>query len=265
MKKILSVLFSVFVIALLSINGVNASHTDLKDMRIFATLKNDGTAHIQEKWTMDIDEGTEIYKVFNNMGDSKIENLSVKDEQGLEYKNIGEWDVDADKIEKDGKCGLVVKEDSYELCFGIGEYGERVYTFEYDITNFVQQYQNDQGFNYAFFSELSLEPAYVKIILDGPTDFSKENANIWAFGYYGNVWFEDGNVMMETTESVPEGAKMQLLMRMNNGTFASAHPNNQDFQDILDDAKEGSNYDDSGSMTMVITILHLFIKKIILW
>lgn len=245
MKKILSVLFSVFVIALLSINGVNASHTDLKDMRIFATLKSDGTAHIQEKWTMDIDEGTEIYKVFNNMGDSKIENLSVKDEQGLEYKNIGEWDVDADKIEKDGKCGLVVKEDSYELCFGIGEYGERVYTFEYDITNFVQQYQNDQGFNYAFFSELSLEPAYVKIILDGPTDFSKENANIWAFGYYGNVWFEDGNVMMETTESVPEGAKMQLLMRMNNGTFASAHPNNQDFQDILDDAKEGSNYDDS--------------------
>lgn len=245
MKKILSILLSVFTIALLSISGVNASHTDLKDMRIFASLKSDGTAHIQEKWTMDIDEGTEIYKVFNNMGDSKIENLSVKDEQGLEYKNIGDWDVSADKTDKDGKCGLVTNDDSYELCFGIGEYGEREYTFEYDITNFVQQYQNDQGFNYAFFSELSLEPEYVKIILDGPTDFNKENANIWAFGYYGNVRFEDGHVVMETTESVPEGAKMQLLMRMNNGTFASAHPNDQDFKDILEDAKEGSSYDES--------------------
>ena len=245
MKKKLCVLFSILLISLLSINSVYGADADLKNIVINTTLKEDGSAHIQEKWVIDVEEGTEIYKVFNNMGDSQIKNLSVVDEKGKKYQNIGTWNVDADKEDKDGKCGLVQDNDHYELCFGIGEYGHRVYTFEYDVTHFVQQYQNDQGFNYAFFSEMAFEPQHVKIIVDGPTDYTQDNANIWAFGYNGNVLFEDGRVVMETTEAVPEGAKMQLLMRMDNGTFKSAHPNPQDFQDILADAKEGSTYDDS--------------------
>ena len=101
---------------------------------------------------------TEIYKVFDNMGDSHISNFNVVDDQGKRYQNIGEWDVDLDKEDKDGKCGMIQDGDRYELCFGIGEYGRRTYTFEYDIANFVQQYQDTQGFNYAFFSEMELEP-----------------------------------------------------------------------------------------------------------
>jgi len=245
MKKKIFIIFSIFLTSLFSLSSVYASDIDLRDINITAVLQEDGSAHIKEVWDIDVNEGTEIYKVFDNMGDSKIENFNVVDEKGFQYQNIGDWDVDADKAEKDGKCGLVIDEDRYEMCFGIGEYGERVYTFEYDITNFVQQYQNDQGFNYAFFSELSLEPRHVKITVSSPYSFSEDNASIWAFGYYGNVLFDDGKVVMETNETVPEGAKMQLLMRIDDGTFSKAHTNDQDFDVILDDAKEGSNYDDS--------------------
>lgn len=244
MKKKILVIFSILFICLLSLSSAYAKNIDLKDMNITATLNEDGSAHIKEVWDIDVNEGTEIYKVFDNMGDSKIKNFKVVDEKGYRYHNIGAWDIDVDKEDKDGKCGLVIDGDRYEMCFGIGEYGKRVYTFEYDITNFIQQYQNDQGFNYAFFSELSLEPRYVKITISSSHQFNEDNANIWAFGYYGNVLFKDGKVVMETTESVPEGAKMQLLMRIDNGTFKTAHENNQDFDDILEDAKNGSNYDD---------------------
>lgn len=244
MKKKICIIFSLFLICLLPINVVHAADIELNDIAIKATLYDDGSAHIKEVWDIDVYEGTEIYKVFENMGDSKISHFEVMDENGLYYQNIGSWDTDVDKDEKNGKCGIIQDDDYYELCFGIGEYGDRTYTFEYDISNFVQQYEDQtQGFNYAFFSEMELEPQHVKIILDSPYEFNKDNAQIWAFGYYGNVKFQNGQVIMETSESVPEGAKMQLLMRIDDGTFPNAHYNEQRFADILEDAIEGSEYD----------------------
>lgn len=245
MKKKICIIFSLFLICLLPLHLINvhAADIELNDIEILTVLNKDGSAHIQEIWDIDVYEGTEVYKVFDNMGDSQISHFQVHDENGLKYKNIGEWNVDADKDEKDGKCGIVTKDDGYELCFGIGEYGKRTYTFEYDISHFVQQYRDTQGFNYAFFSEMELEPEHVKITVTSPYEFSKENAKIWGFGYYGNVAFQNGDVVMETTEYVPEGAKMQLLMQIEDGTFSKAHENEEYFQDILDDALEDSDYD----------------------
>ena len=246
MKKKIYIIFSLFLICILPLSIINvyASDVELEDIEIKATLDKNGNAHIQEIWKIDVYDGTEIYKVFDNMGDSKISHFKVVDDTGKNYQNIGEWDSDVDKDEKDGKCGIITKDDGYELCFGIGEYGERKYKFEYDISNFVQQYQDTQGFNYAFFSEMELEPEHVKITVSSPYQFNEDNAKIWGFGFYGSVLFENGNVVMETTESVPEGAKMQLLMQIENDTFKNAHKNSDYFKDILDDAIDDSDYED---------------------
>ena len=245
MKKKICIIFSLFLSCLFSISPVAASSVDLNDMVVNAYINEDGSAHIQEIWDMNVNEGTEVYKVFDNMGASQISNLQVKDENGLVYRNIGEWDVNASRTEKNGKCGLVTKADGYELCFGVGEYGNRTYTFEYDVSYFVNQYTNDQGINYAFFSEMELEPRQAKITLSSPYEFNENNASIWAFGYNGKVSFEDGKVIMESDGSVPEGAKMQLLMRIDNGTFTKAYDKGEDFQDVLADAKQGSDYNDN--------------------
>lgn len=69
-------------------------------MVVNAYINEDGSAHIQEIWDMNVNEGTEVYKVFDNMGASQISNLQVKDENGLVYRNIGEWDVNASRTEK---------------------------------------------------------------------------------------------------------------------------------------------------------------------
>lgn len=245
MKKKIALLFSLLFILLPSLSiSVYGADAKLNDIAIKATLYENGSAHIQEIWNIDIDEGTEIYKVFDNMKNAPITNFQVIDDHGLRYHNIGTWDVDWDKEEKDGKCGIIQDGDRYELCFGIGEYGLRTYTFEYDIANFVQQYQDCQGFNYAFFSDMELEPQHVKITLSSSHEFNKNNAKIWAFGYHGIVYFENGDVIMETQSAVSEGAKMQLLMQMDNGTFTQAYANNQSFQKILEEAIEGSEYEE---------------------
>ena len=243
MKKKICFIFSLFLICLISIQNVYASDIQLNDIEITAVILEDGSIHIKEEWDIDVYEGTEIYKVFSHMGVSQISNFQVTDENGLRYQNIGEWDIDVDKEEKNGKCGIIQDDDYYELCFGIGEYGKREYTFEYDISSFVQQYQDAQGFNYAFFSEMELEPQHVKITVSSPYQFTKDNSQIWGFGYYGNVRYLNGNVVMETSEAVPEGAKMQLLMRIDNEVFTDLYENGNRFQDVIDEAMEGSNYD----------------------
>lgn len=99
-KKKICLIFSLFLSLFFSIGTVFASSTELKDMQIHAYINEDGSAHIQEIWDMNINEGTEVYKVFNRMGASKITNLKVTDENGLNYKNIGEWDVDASRYKR---------------------------------------------------------------------------------------------------------------------------------------------------------------------
>lgn len=244
MKKKILFIFSLFLTCAFSLTSVSASDTILHDMNIKANIDENGNAHIQETWDMKINEGTEVYKVFNNMNESEIKDFKVKDENGLVYQNIGEWDSDASRIEKNGKCGIITTTNGYELCFGIGDYGSRVYTFEYVVTNFVKQYIQDQGLNYAFFSDMSLLPRHALITISSPYEFNKENSQIWAFGYHGDVQFIDGKVVMETSESVPENGKMQLLMRIDNGIFKNASVVDQDFDDILDDAKGNSDYND---------------------
>lgn len=246
MKKKICIIFSLFLSLFISIGNVSASSTELKDMSIEAFINDDGSAHIQEIWDMDINKGTEVYKVFNRMGESKILNLQVTDDHGLKYENIGEWDVDASRKQKNGKCGLVTKSDGYELCFGIGDYGERTYTFEYDISHFVKDYADGkQGFNFAFFSDLSLTPRKANVSISSNHAFNEENANIWAFGYDGSVNFEDGKIVMSTDGKDFLGSKMQLVMSVPEHTFSQAYMTSQNFADVLSEAKTGSDYDGS--------------------
>lgn len=246
MKKKICIIFSLFLSLFISIGHVLASSTELKNMTIQAFIKDDGSAHIQEIWDMDVNEGTEVYKVFNQMGESQITNLQVTDENGLKYQNIRSWDVDASRKEKKGKCGLVTKSDGYELCFGIGDYGERTYTFEYDVTNFVKEYTDGkQGFNYAFFSNLALTPKNANVTISSDHAFTDENTSIWAFGYDGSVIFEDGKIVMKTDGKNFRGTKMQLVMSVLEHTFSQSYMTSQSFADVLSEAKTGSDYDDT--------------------
>ena len=80
------------------------------------------------------DEGTECYIVMGFMNGSTVRDFSVSDETGLTFTNVGDWDVDRSRSYKEGKCGIVTKSDGYELCWGLGEEGNRVYTVSYTVT-----------------------------------------------------------------------------------------------------------------------------------
>ena len=100
----------------------------LHRLDIKVVLSHNGDARITETRQMTIDsEGTECYIGMGTPEGSEIRDLSVSDETGYVFENIGSWDIDRSRSWKAGKCGIVMKHRGCELCWGLGDSGERTY------------------------------------------------------------------------------------------------------------------------------------------
>ena len=259
MKRLLSFLT---VLLLLIPTAVDASGTRVNSIDINCQIDHNGTATFVEKWDMDVSEGTEGYKIFNGMSDQPLKLIGVTDDRGKTYTNIGSWNSDLSKEYKTNKCGLIRDDGHYELCFGLGDYGRRSYTMTYQIDHFVNQYEDQQGINYAFISDMALNVGDVTIRVSGITPYSKDNAKIWAFGYSGSVNFDDGSVVLQTHSL--NSNKMQLLMGLESNAYASPNKRHasEKFEDVVKDAKEGSSYSKGMSKEAKI-MLFIFITFVI--
>ena len=68
-----------------------AAQNQVHDVDITVTLATDGSAQIREVWDMTLSRGTEVYLGRENLGDIKIQNLTVSDETGETYKTDRSW------------------------------------------------------------------------------------------------------------------------------------------------------------------------------
>lgn len=234
MKKLIMAL-SMFLCLIVGSISVNAKDNSINSIYISAYIDKEGNAHISETWNMNVYEDTEVYKVMENMGDSKISHLKVTDENGLKYTNIGEWDIDVSKEEKDGKCGLVNDDDYYEICFGIGDYGNRTYTFEYDVSNFIRQYNDYQGCNFAFFSELALEVPNAQVTVSSYFNLDEDSIFVDTFGYDGYYSFDDGSLILQSEDTIYEDGGMQLVLEFEEDCFENLVYVDNNLDDVKED------------------------------
>ena len=231
--------------ALLGAPGAYASRLD--DVNISVRLQKDGSARIREVWTMDIHDGTEWYLVRDNLGDIRILDFTVSDETGRVFENVGDWDVDWSMNRKAGKCGIVRKKDGCELCWGLGTHGEHVFTVEYTMTNVVKTLTDADALHVQFVSPgIQPRPEHIRIkISSDQAEFTDENADIWAFGYEGDVQFANGTIVAETDSPfTSDKYSMVVLARFDKGIFASPSVQDKSFEDIKEVAFYGSSYEE---------------------
>ena len=128
----------------------------LHDLDIRVELSRNGDARITETRQMTIDnKGTECYIGLSEMSPSTVKDLSVSDESRQRYENIGEWKVDRSRSEKAGRCGIVEKGNGYyELCWGLGDSGQRTYVTSYTITGLVRGYPDADALRHVFLDEM---------------------------------------------------------------------------------------------------------------
>ena len=236
----------------------------LRDLNIQVLLMRNGDARITETRQMAIDsEGTECYIVIGSLNGSEVCDLTVSDETGQAYDNIGKWDIERSRDWKAGKCGIVTKHDGYELCWGLGDSGDRTYTTSYTVTNLVKGYDDADGFNYMFVTQGSSPlPDHVRLTIE-PEDslqLTSENTGVWGFRYNGEVGFYDYQVMAESTEPFNSRSAMIVMCRFNKGMFEPADVRSGSFEEIRENAFQGSDYvDEDEEWTIKDTLILLAI------
>ena len=260
------------LVLLASATGISA-RPYLHSLDIRVVLSHNGDARITETRVMDIDdEGTECYIGLGNMGGSEVRDLVVSDENGTQYENIGSWDIDRSRSWKEGKCGIVYKHNGYELCWGLGNIGNRTYTTSYTITSLVHAYPDADAIRHVFLDQdVSPKPDHAKISIEAEDSilFSDENCGIWGFRFGGELGFQDGRIIAYNTEDFGHSGALYIMVRFNKGMFEPTIQEDDTFEHKKELALEGSDYtsDDDwtseDTITLIVMAIGFFILPIV--
>ena len=224
----------------------------LNDLNIRVVLSHNGDARITETRQMSIDsEGTECFIGLGNMGGSQVTDLTVSDETGRQFENVGEWDVNRSRSWKEGRCGIVYKSGGYELCWGLGESGNRTYVTSYTITSLVHGYPDADAIRHVFLDEgVTPKPQHAMVTIvaeEDTTHLTAEHCGIWGFRFYGDIDFIGDSIVAETSEAMGSGSGLYIMVRFDKGMFEPTIQESVTFEQKQGEAFEGSDYTDSGS------------------
>ena len=247
----------------------------LHKLDIRVVLSHNGDARITETRQMSIDsEGTECYIGVGVFDGSEVRDLTVTDETGLQYENVGSWDIDRSRSWKAGKCGIVAKHGGYELCWGLGDSGERTYITSYTYTNLMHAHPDADAIRHVFLdADVSPKPDKAYLTIEADSLLTEENSGIWGFRFGGELGFDNGKMVAYNDEPFGHSGAMYIMCRFNKGLFEPDIQETDSFETKKEQAFEGSDYigdgyggngdDDEGIWALIMMAIGFFVVPIV--
>ena len=249
----------------------------LHKLNIQVKLSPNGDARITETRLMTIDsQGTECYIGKGLPEGCEVRDLEVFDETGRLYENVGDWDIDRSRSWKEGKCGIVRKRGGCEICWGLGESGERTYITNYTLTGLVQSHPDADAIRHVFLdADVTPKPEDCRVTIEAIDDsvrFSPENSGIWGFRFGGDLGYADGKMIAVNTEPFGDNGALYIMCRFDKGMFEPWYQVAETFETKKNEAFEGSDYvggygnsndDDEGFWTFIIMAIGFIITPIV--
>ena len=217
-------------------------------------IDSNGDANVTEVWNADATEKTEYYHAFYNIGNSKITDLKVKDEE-KEYELV-DWDVDASFSTKAYKYGYNYTNNGVELCFGKSSYKKHTYTLTYKIKSFVSHVDDADIIYWNLLDSIKPVPGNVEIVMHADEAFS-DDLDVWGYGNYGGLaYVADGKIYL-SNDSLSSSDYMVALVKFPLNTFNTTNTLDGNFDDYLKRAEKGADHykessDDGFAVMMVI-------------
>ena len=248
-----------FLLMPLSVGAANKIY----DIDIDVNLDKNGTAYITEVWDVDGNDGTEWYKVINNLGNSVLSNFKVSmDGKALTYKN---WDVDESLSQKKGYYGINYTNDGLELCFGKYDYKRHKFTLTYTLSNFVFNTDDSQVIYFNFIDRLSnVKFDDFSVTISSYYEFP-DSLDVWGYGYKGYAYVNDGKIEMSNEDDM-DGNYVVLLAKFPLSTFNTSNFNSSydTFDDVYDRAEYGTfdynyDYEDNNATWIVPVVIYILI------
>lgn len=256
MHKVKYFLF-IGIMSILGISSIKANTINSIDINVY--IDNSGNAHIMEKWDMNVNKGTEVYKPMYNLGDRNISNFTVKDETSTTYTDIP-WNVNKSLGEKKYKSGINYTNKGKELCWGMGSYGHHTYTINYNLSNVITSYSDSQATLWKLVNE-SMDPAPNKVTIDIRSYYYfPDTLDVWGYGYKGYAYVKDGIIHMETESGINSDEYMVLLAKFPENTFKTQLTDSKSFDELHTQAEKGSfkhNYDTNVGIKILSFIITL--------
>ncbi|MFT4104162.1 MAG: DUF2207 domain-containing protein [Lacrimispora sp.] len=245
-KKVSSLILCFALLFALPLPAFAANQVDTMDIQ--AVIYEDGSMYVTQVWEGDFNEGTESYIPMNAPDYLTISQLMVSDQNGS-YETVSDWNIDWSFKEKARKCGIHDTDSGYEICFGISRYGQNRYAIEYKLDNAVGGYSDRDGVNFRFVNDgMNTTPTDVKVeirLADG-TPITDETADIWGFGYDGQVEFSDGAILAYTESPIAPENHVTVLFSLEKGILSPSRKEQGSFEEVKETAFSGSDYDDTG-------------------
>ncbi len=256
MKKIFKY-FTFCLFSFLIIGVVKAESIYSIKMDIY--IDSNGDANVTEVWDTDATEKTEYYHAFYNIGNSKITDLKVKDEE-KEYELV-DWDVDASFSTKAYKYGYNYTNNGVELCFGKSSYKKHTYTLTYKIKSFVSRVDDADIIYWNLLDSMKPVPGNVEIVMHADEAFS-DDLDVWGYGNYGGLaYVADGKIYL-SNDSLSSSDYMVALVKFPLNTFNTTNTLDGNFDDYFKRAEEGADHykesNDDGFTIMMIIFQVLF-------
>ncbi len=255
MKKIFGIL-----VAFLFIINVKANRINSIDMDI--DIDKNGTAYVTEVWDVYVNEGTEVYKPYYNLGNSEFLDFKVRDENTT-YTTLNNWNTGASFEAKKYKSGINYLDDGIELCFGISEYGYNTYVMNYTITNFIAKLNDADMLYWTLIPyELSNAPDQVSIKIN-TYDYLDEEIPVWGFGNYGGTaYVYDERIEVNSDGRLDSDEYMTVLVKFPKDYFDNDNYYDANFEDYLEMAQEGAtayNKTKESIISIIFSIISVFI------
>lgn len=218
-------------------------------MEIQALVYEDGFMRITQSWSGSFEEGTESYIPMHAPDYLTIRELTVFDQYGS-YDTVSDWNLDWDFAEKARKCGIHPTDSGYEICFGISQYGQNHYTISYQLDQAIGGYSDRDGVNFRFVNDgMNTTPTDVTVqiqLADG-TPITDAIADVWGFGFAGEVAFENGSIIARTDAPLSTQNHVTVLFALDKGILSPSRQEAGSFEEARKQAFEGSDYDNTDS------------------
>lgn len=243
MVRVLTVILLLLAFAL----PLTVQANDIESIQITATIQDNGSVIIRDHRVFDAEEGTEHYISLGNMNDSELVSFTVYDENGHPLEDVGTWDVDASFEEKAGKYGINYAGSEIELCFGLGEYGRREFTIEYELTNFIANLEDDHQAFYWQFLNSDMDPIeniQIDVLAGNGFEFVNPETRLWAFGHEGGTSEITPHALKMTSgENFAQSDYIVLLGIFTGAPFATTNQRNASSEELIDQAMDGASLD----------------------
>lgn len=245
---------------------VKANSISKIDMDIY--LDNYGNAHVTETWSANLNQGTEGYKPYYNLGNARITNFKVS-EKGKDYTFDDYWNTSASFKEKAYKNGINYISNGVELCWGISNYGHHNYILTYTIEGFVATNEDSDMIYWTLIPyELSSKPGNVHIKIYSDNYFNKD-LPVWGYGNYGGTaYVYDGYIEMNSEGTLESNEYMTILTKFDKGTFNTHNVIENNFDYYHKMAEEGTTkYKEDSTLPIGGFLIQLFtiLVQIMFW